>query len=73
MGRALYRSKVALHSLKISAPQKIPPDFKTELAQSWHLKRCAEKDEREKKLKIFNFFGGFSRKNIVNQSNLNKT
>ena len=28
---------------------------------------------REKKLRIFNFFGGFSRKKIINQLNLSKT
>ena len=58
--------------LKFPRRQKIPPDFRTEHAQSWHLKSHAEKDERKKKLRIFNFLGGFSRKKIINQSKLSK-
>ena len=37
--------------------QKILPDFRIKLAQWWHLKKV-----RNKKLRIFNFLGGFSRK-----------
>ena len=59
--------------LKFPRGQKIPPDFRTEHAQSWHLINRTEKVERKKKLRIFNFLGGFSRKKIINQSNLSKT
>ena len=34
--------------LKFPRGQKIPPDFRDEHAQSWHLKNRSEKDEREK-------------------------
>ena len=34
--------------LKFPPGQKIQPDFRTEHAQSWHLKNPAEKDERKK-------------------------
>ena len=59
--------------LKFPRGQKIPLDFRTEHAQSQHLKNHTEKDERKKKLRILNFLGGFSRKKIINQSNLSET
>ena len=37
----------SIHS-KFLHRQKIPPDFKTEHAQSLHLKNRAEKDQRKK-------------------------
>ena len=59
--------------LKLPRGQKIPPDFRNEHAQSSHSKNHTEKEERKKKFRIFNFLDGFSRKKIINQSNLSKT
>ena len=53
--------------LKFPRGQKIPPDYRTEHAQSWDLKNRAEKDERKKKLIIFNFFGRFFEKKNYQQ------
>ena len=44
---------------------RLKHDCKTEHAQSWHLVNHAEKNEWNKKLRIFNFLGGFSRKKII--------
>ena len=50
--------------LSFTLGQKIPPEFRTEYVQSWHLKNRAEKDERTKKLRIFNYLGRFLRKKL---------
>ena len=60
--------------LKFPREQKIPLDFKTEHVLSWHLKTALKKmrekkveNSQLKKLRIW-----FSRKKIINQSNLSK-
>ena len=58
--------------LKFPRGQKIPSDFRREHAQSWHLTNRTLEKMREKKLRIFNFLGGFSGKKFINQSNLSK-
>ena len=59
--KTLYLRSFSIQ-LKFPRGQKIPPDFRNKHAQSWHLKNRAAKDERKKKLRIFNFLGGFSGK-----------
>ena len=61
--KTLYLRSFSIQ-LKFPRGQKIPPDFRNEHAQSWHLENRAEKDERKMKLRIFNFLGGFSGKKL---------
>ena len=53
--------------LKFLRGQKIMPDFRTEHAQSWHLKNRSEKDE--KKVENFQFPWRILEKKIINQKN----
>ena len=63
-------SSLRSFSIQLQFPrgQKIPPDFRTEHAQSWHLKN--RKMIREKKSWEFSTFLADSREKNINQSNL---